>query len=129
VGSSAHQTAAVNHIGDAPLDGLQQFGIISGIILEVGVLDENDIAGDFTEAGAQGGPFPLIVLMIKRPYVIILLDQTLEDFPGPVSGGIVNDDKFLVIRGSLNPPDYFRQGGFLVIYGYYNTQFHVIPAL
>ena len=41
--------------------GWMSCGILRRVVLEVGVLDDDDVAGGVPEPGAQGGPLPWLI--------------------------------------------------------------------
>ena len=50
---AAVEAVAEDSVGVAFEDGLQQLGIVAGIVFEVGILDKNDFAGGLRQAGAD----------------------------------------------------------------------------
>ena len=49
----ALEPGTVHHVGVAVRDGLEELGVFLGMILEVGILENYNIAGDVFDAGAQ----------------------------------------------------------------------------
>src|SRR5882724_2443986 len=62
---AAEETGAEDYIGAAIEDGFEELAVVARIIFEVGVLDEDDVSGDFGEATAEGCTFALILHLEK----------------------------------------------------------------
>ncbi len=101
---AAEEARAIDHVGTAIEQGLEKFAVVARIVFEVGVLDENDVAGNFGEAAAECCAFALIVVLKKDAQVterdevgpvlsgsggfagVLQLDKFFEDLPGTVGG-------------------------------------------
>ena len=59
----ADEPRAEDDVGLALDDRLDELGILRGVVLEVGVLDDDDLAGGMAEPGAERGPFALVLLV------------------------------------------------------------------
>ena len=73
----AHEAAAVDNSGLAVDDGLEDFEVVVGVVFEVSVLDEDDVAGGFADADADGSAFAEVF------YGVVDGDETviaIEDF-------------------------------------------------
>jgi hypothetical protein len=57
---AAHETAAENDVGLAFDDREEQLGVVCRVILKVGVLYKDDVAGGELEAVAEGRAFALV---------------------------------------------------------------------
>ena len=105
---AAEETGAEDHVGAAIEDGFEEFAVVARIVFEVGVLDQDDVAGDFSEAAAEGGAFALIFGLEKNANVakrdgigavhggsegfagVLQLQHFLEDLAGAVGGAVVH---------------------------------------
>ena len=89
-----HETRAKDDIGPAGQDGCEQAGILVGIVFEVGILHDDDVAGGGGEAGAERGALALVDLMVNNPGEFAF-DLVAQDVAGPVGRTIVHDQDFL----------------------------------
>ncbi len=90
-----HEPRTIDDIGFPVQDGLKKLRIFSGVVLQVGVLDQNDIARCRGEAGAQGGSLALVHRMIHHPKSIAF-EIPLQDLRGPIARAIIYDDDLLL---------------------------------
>ena len=94
---AAHEAAAVDHVGEPLEDGPQQQLVLARVVFEIGVLDDEVLAGGATDAGVQRGPFPLIDLVPDHRHrqlrmgVPVRLEHRLR----VVLRAVVDDDQFL----------------------------------
>ncbi len=54
----AGESAAVDNVGLAPEDRIEQPGPVVGVVLEVGVLDQHQVAPDASRPVRMAAPFP-----------------------------------------------------------------------
>ena len=90
--------------------------VLHGVELEIGVLDEDDVAGDVEESATYGGALTDVY------FVGVDLDDLVGvggffsyDVDGGVAGAVVDDDDFL---GDVDGENFFEEltdGGLLVI--------------
>ena len=59
----ADEPRAEDDVGLVLDDRLDELGILLRVVLEVGILDDDDVAGGVSEAGAQGGPLALVAVV------------------------------------------------------------------
>jgi len=64
VGFAAGEAGAEDDVGAAVEDGFEEFGVFVGVVFEVGVLDDDGVAGGGGEAGAEGGAFALVDVVV-----------------------------------------------------------------
>ncbi len=88
----ALEPGSVDRIGLAPPDGQEQRRQVRGIVLQVGVLHDDDVAGCRRDAAADGGALPLVLVVVDHAVHESLFRQAIEDFAGAVGGGVVDDD-------------------------------------
>ena len=63
VRSPSQKAAAEHDVRDVVSDQVDQRGDLSGIVLEVGVLNDHDVAGGTGEAGADRGSLARVLLV------------------------------------------------------------------
>src|SRR6266481_5854782 len=132
---AAEKAGAEDDIGATVEDGLEQLGIIAGVVFEIGILDEDDFAGGFGEAAAEGGAFALVLRLkekaeIAQLYGIIAVmggdecvaaglpsSKPFEDLTGAVGGAVVYDENFLANGGFDDAAEDFVDRGLFVVYG------------
>jgi hypothetical protein len=78
---AAEKARAENHVSATIEERFEKFAVVAGIVFEVGVLNENNVAGDFGETAAECGAFALI-LRLKKDAEIAQLDGI-----GAIDGG------------------------------------------
>lgn len=89
----AHETTAVDHCGLAIDDGLEHLDVIVGIVFEVTVLDEDDVAGGFADADADGCAFAEVLDgMMDGDEAGV----AVEDLGGAVGRPIIDDHDFFI---------------------------------
>lgn len=76
-------------------DGLQQAWIFLGIVFQIGVLDQHDVARGGGETGAQRRALALVHLVEQHFQVRIRLSQLVQHFPRAVAGTVVHEQDFL----------------------------------
>lgn len=96
----SEETAAVHDIGPALNDRLQELRVFVGVVFQVGVLYDHDVAGCLSEAGAQCRALALVhVVELQRDAVerirLVRLRQRFHDFPGIVMAAVVYQDDLL----------------------------------
>ena len=72
----------------------QQAGIFTGVVFQVGVLDQRKIARGLLNSGADRGAFPAIVRVLVELNLRKRGGQALQDGESAVGGTIVHDDQF-----------------------------------
>ena len=83
-------TRAEDGVGVAGEQRLQQHGILSRVILEVGVLDNAEVAAGLFDGRAYGRAFAPVYLVAKKADARIAFRQTLQNEGGAVSGTVVD---------------------------------------
>ena len=78
----ADEPRAVDDVGLALDDRLDELRVLRGVVLEVGVLDDDDLAGGVAEPGAQGRPLALVLLVEDDRQVGLLGGQSLAGSRG-----------------------------------------------
>ena len=94
VRSSAEEPGPEHDIGDAPFQRLEQHLVLAGVVLEVGVLDDDVVAGDDRERAAQRRPLAAVALVGDdgQPRIVQLGDEVGEHLGRAVGRAVVDDD-------------------------------------
>src|SRR5437879_4486856 len=99
----ADKTGSVDHVGLVVEDRLDEARILRGIVLQIGILDEHDIAPGLPEARAQGGALALIERLVDDADILVPLELA-ENVARAVRAGIVyNNDLFRNWNGRHAP--------------------------
>ncbi len=112
----AQEARAVDHIRDALLDGLKQVGVVARVVLQVGVLDEHDLALRSLDPGADGAPFPQVLLVQQDAHTLPAV-QGGEQVAGAVGRAVVHQQDLGGAPGGLHPPDDLVEAVLLVVDG------------
>ena len=109
------------------MSGCEQLRIFARVVLEVGVLDDDEVAGRLLNAATQGGAFAHIAGLPERPKGRrILALEGLEDFPRCIGGAVIDAQQF--DRNTRICREYTLdcapQGSALVVDRHDNRQFH-----
>jgi len=67
---AGEKPGSVNHIRSSIHNRLQQLWIIPRVILEIGILNQHDIAGRFGKSASQSSTLPLIRPLREEPKVV-----------------------------------------------------------
>ena len=89
---TTEKTRTVYDICFALLDWQQHISNIARIVFQVCILDQHEVGFYLCEARAKRGAFSLIVVMEMKLQERIVADYSLKQFPGPVSGGVVDNN-------------------------------------
>ncbi len=73
---------------------LQQQGVFLRVVLEIGVLNEAEVALGMLDGGADSGAFALVYLVAEQADAGVAGGDFAEDVPGAVTAAIVDDDEF-----------------------------------
>ena len=114
---SPPETLAENHVGRPGEDWLQQLGIFGGVVFQIGVLDDDDIARRHVETGPDGGAFSPVGFQLRNLDTGILATERLDLLERPVPGPVVNDNDLQVQPARIEIEHLAYQGldgGFLV---------------
>src|SRR5262249_60261112 len=94
----ARQPRAVDDVGDAALDRLDQRGNVRRVVFEVGVLDHRYVAVGVGDGGADSRALTAVLLAEEHDAVASVL-PALGDVAGPGRRPVVDDDDLLVAGG------------------------------
>ena len=124
VGVSARETGAEDDIGLAVDDGFEEARVFVGVVFEVGVLDDDSVAGGGSDAGAERGTFTLVDVVVDD-FGDERGDFGAEDFAGAVGRAVIDDDDFLFRDGGgADAIDDGADGFCLVVAGDDDGEFH-----
>src|SRR5262249_8376928 len=113
---AAMEAVAKDGVSVTLKNGLQQFRVIAGIVLEVCVLNEDNFAGGVGEPGANAGAFPLVLVVERELDNVLsvgiklgLQIALLKKFAGPVGREVDDDDElfakwYWLLRDLLQEP-------------------------
>jgi hypothetical protein len=101
---AAEEPRAVDDIGAALADQLDQLGKLLGRVLEIGVLDDDQVARDLLEAAPQRRSFAA-VLGLENQLELQLLGKARQDVARAVLRPVVNDDQLDPDRNGDHTPD------------------------
>ena len=114
MGVAAHEARAEHDIRFAVEDGLEQLRVFLRVVLEIGVLHDDEITSGGGKAGAQRGPLALVALVIEDPGDE-RDDFTAQNLTRPIGRAVIHDDDLLLeaghgrrAHGVDNRPDGFR---------------------
>jgi hypothetical protein len=113
------EAGAVNDIGAFIQDGLDQFGIVIGIVFKVSILNDNDVPFSNGETSAERCTFSLVE-GVMQDTDIFLLRKLLQDFSGAVGGAIVYENNLLLNGNGLNALDELGDGMHFIKNGYHD---------
>ena len=90
----ADEAGAEDGVCLAAENGLEQRGVVCGIVFEVGVLDEHDVRRGFADAGSQGGTFSLIALVPVQADSLLGRRCICQHFECAICGAIIHHHHF-----------------------------------
>ena len=126
---AAHEARTKNRVGIPCQDRFEQDRIFVWIVFEIGVLNDNDLAGGGGESGAQGRAFPLIARPIDN-LVAEGRDFLTQDVGSSVGRAIVDDNDFDILkRGRANGANDLFNGFPFIETGNDDGDFHRICRL
>src|SRR3989338_1605954 len=125
--SGSHKTAPHHDIRIEAQDRQEQFPIVGRVVFEIGILEENIIAGRRFNPFADRGALAAVLRHLDKAGIEagILLEQGYRF----VFGTVINHDDFKYSAGNglcLHLREHFEDRLFLVIGGYDNAYFQHI---
>ena len=99
---AGHVAGAEDGVGVAIQQRAQQARVFGGVVLQVGILDQREIAGGLADGGAHGGAFAAVAFVPVEADLREAGGQALQDVEGAVGGAVVHNHQF--------PLHVFRQG-------------------
>lgn len=94
VHTGAEESRAEDNIRATREDRHEEFGVLIGVVFEIGVLDDDDVGIDVLESGAQGGSFALVDLVGENADAVVGLGEGLHGLPSAVFGTIIDHHQF-----------------------------------
>ena len=113
----------VNNLGLALNDGVKQLHVLVWVVLQIGILDDGQVAGGNGERRPHSSSLSLVDLVVDNPKILHL--HLVEDFAGAVTGAVVDDYDLLGDGDGRDPPDDLLDGVALVENGYEDGEFQV----
>src|SRR4030095_5326729 len=100
--------------GAAAFDGRpEHLLVVARVVLEVGVLDDHELAGGLAKAAVQRGALAPVPELVE--HVHPLAHDAVGDSAGAVGGAVVDDDQLANPRGLEDALDRLLDGGELVV--------------
>ncbi len=121
----AEKARSVHDVSFALEDGLQQQCVFARVVLEVGVLNDQNVSGRIAYSARDGRPFAHVLRLQQHAHAVLPVHRR-ENVSRAVGGPVVHDDELFVYRkvNSQNAGDDFADGGPLVEAGHHNRQLH-----
>ena len=113
----ALEARAEDDVGVAVEDRLDELRILVGVVFEVGVLDDDDVAARLGDAAADGRPLPLVHRLEDVADLRPLLRERRDDVARAVGRAVVDDDDLLLDRHRPHPAQQLRHRRALVVAG------------
>src|SRR5262249_49795470 len=113
----ADEPRAVDDVRVVLDDRLDELGILGRVVLEVGVLDDDDLAGGLAEPGAQRGALSLVAVVEDYLQVAVASLHLAEDLAGAVLRAVVDDDDLRADRDLADPAEDLVDGLLFVVAG------------
>ena len=98
MGLSAHESGTVYHVSLVLKNRIDNVWVFVGIIFQVGILNNQDIAAGGSDTGSQGGAFTGILAMVKH-FVDLAGKLGFNDLSRSIGGIIIDNDNFFVSKG------------------------------
>src|SRR4051812_31843084 len=92
------KAGAVNDAHRGVFKRLVNFEIVSGVVLEIRVLDQNDVTGGLREAGPNRRTLTLILVMKKQFNALPPFVGRLNALPRAVGGAVIDNENFFFYR-------------------------------
>jgi hypothetical protein len=131
VGAATVEAVSEHHVGLALEDGLEEHGIVARIVLEVGILDQDDVAA----RGGDASPHRCTLAAVRRvpehaQVAGACAGQLLQDPTRVVAGGVVHRDDLQrqLERRLAHPLDQLGQRGRLVVDGDHDREHGCHPS-
>src|SRR5258708_17114558 len=136
---AAQESRTVYHVGFSLENWFQEFSVILGVILEIGVLHQTDIARGRLESTPQRGSLACVLGLKEEPDIFerqarlavlhddftlafrLRLVEIFQQAARSVGGFVVDEDDLLIDRRCLHPQQDLLDKGPLVIYPDYNA--------
>jgi hypothetical protein len=93
---AAAKARSEHDVGFARQDGLEQPRKLAGVILQVGILDDDVITRGLGKPGAECGPFALILVVVEGAEPAIGCGKLFQPIASPVGREVVYDDDFRI---------------------------------
>ena len=111
----AQKARAVHHVGLAFGDEAEQRRVVARVVLQVGVLHDDDLAGGVGEAAAQGRALAAILSVVAKLQTGISAQQVPQPFGGAIGGAVVHHDDLFLQRHRLHAGQDFLDGADFVV--------------
>ena len=105
-------------------DRFEERGVVSRVVLEIRVLDQNHIACDIREARGERAPFALVLLVVDTADLGMRLAQRGHDLAASVLRAVIDENDLHLERLLENATDDLFEGSLLVVDRNDDREFH-----
>src|SRR5262245_14236775 len=111
------KSRAVDDIGQAVLDWLNQSTVLGRIVFEIGVLNDDDVASRSSNSSTESSSLALIDLVIQHSdgWNFARSIELTQNLARSVLGAVVNNDDLFIEWSFLDAFEYPQDGAFLVV--------------
>ncbi len=124
---AADEAAAEDGVRLALDDEVEQLRVLLGAVLEVGVLDDDDVAHGRGDAAAHGGPLPAVPFL-DEVREAAAGGQRLDDVAAAVRGGVVDRDQLEAQGHGQDAIDDLLDGPPLVVDGHHDGEERILEG-
>ena len=115
----SEEPRAVDDVGPAGANELDERRILLGRILEIGVLNEHDVAGHLREPGAQRRALAAVLRLQDQREAALAL-ELLQQIARPIARPIIDDDELDAQRHGQHAADDLLDRVNLVVGGHHD---------
>ena len=116
------ESRSIDYVGKTSLDGFQQRRVIVWIVLEIGVLNDHDVAVRMIQRNFDRGAFSLVVWLQKNSNFVqrvrrslTLLLQLRQKFPASIFRAVIDQNNFFGSLDRTHPANDLFEGALFVI--------------
>jgi hypothetical protein len=129
---AAQKARAEHDVGVAGEDGLDEDRILVGVVFEVGILDQRDVAGDGRDRGADGGALAGVLGVEEHADAVVGVAVGLgadgaHQVSGAVGRRVVDDDDLLADGHGAHALDQLADRQALVEHGHQDREHEILP--
>jgi hypothetical protein len=120
----AEKTGAIDDVGFILQQRCEKQWVFVRVIFEVGILDDDEIAGRFRNAAAQGRSLTHVFWLEKDTNLGMALAEFDEELARTILRAVIRADQFKVEGHGQYPVDHLAQCGTFVVHGHDHGEFH-----
>ena len=121
--ASSQKARSVDDVGVAARDRLEQLRVLARVVLQVGVLDDDDVPLRIAEADRDRGALPLVRRLQEHPDAVPTVDLA-ENLARAVRRSVVDDQELFFDRDREDLRDDLADRVGLVVDGHHHRQLH-----